>query len=165
MPENLTGIAWNNVDNATGVVLNVAGCSVAVCGRNGEWRAMGIPANSTYIQTPFDVGYWGQYYTNGVWKIGSGGIIQPGSSQISMLNKNNLVFQRNLSFGSTGNDVKQLQALLVNEVSYPVDLLTGYFGAITQNAVKKLQEKYGVKPVSGYFGEITRRTLKALISD
>lgn len=72
---------------------------------------------------------------------------------------------RDLYIGSTGNDVKQLQALLVNEVSYPADLITGYFGRITKEAVKKLQEKLGVQPVSGYFGEITRKALKALISN
>ena len=74
-------------------------------------------------------------------------------------------FNRSLYFGSTGSDVKQLQALLVNEVGYSADLITGYFGSITQNAVKRLQEKYGVKPVSGYFGEITRKALNALLSN
>ena len=69
-----------------------------------------------------------------------------------------------MTIGSTGNDVKQLQALLVNEVSYSADLITGYFGRITRDAVKKFQEKYGIKPVYGYFGEITRKALNALIS-
>ena len=74
-------------------------------------------------------------------------------------------FTRDLYFGLTGNDVKQLQALLVNEVGYSSDLLTGYFGRITRDAVKRLQGKYGIKPAYGYFGEITRRTLRALISN
>lgn len=68
-------------------------------------------------------------------------------------------FSRDLYFGLIGNDVKQLQALLANEVGYSANLITGYFGRITRDAVKRLQEKYGVKPVSGYFGEITRKTL------
>ena len=72
-------------------------------------------------------------------------------------------FSRNLTVGSRGDDVKQLQALLINEVSYPANLITGYFGLITREAVKKLQTKYGIKPVSGYFGEITRKTLDAFI--
>ncbi|MBI2627226.1 MAG: peptidoglycan-binding protein [Parcubacteria group bacterium] len=72
-------------------------------------------------------------------------------------------FTRDLYFGLQGNDVKQLQALLVNEVNYSANLLTGYFGNITREAVKRLQVKYGIKPVFGYFGEITRRTLRALI--
>ncbi len=86
MPENLlptgSNSTWNEVDNSTGKVLNVVVCNVAVCGRSGEWRKTGHPANSTYIQTPFNGGYWGQYYTNGVWKTNDGGIIQPGSNQI-----------------------------------------------------------------------------------
>ena len=72
---------------------------------------------------------------------------------------------RNLTVGSSGNDVKKLQALLVNEVGYSSDLITGYFGRITRDAVKRLQEKYGIKPTYGYFGEITRRVLSAILSD
>lgn len=183
MPENLAGTAWNEVDNATGKVLNTAVCSVAICGRNGEWRKINYPANSTYIQTPFDSAYWGQYYTNGVWQTSSGGIVQPGSSQIiyptptptstasasadnfsrNLAGTSKITISRDLYRGTSGEDVKQLQALLVGQVSYPADLLTGYFGSITQNAVKKLQEKLGVRPFSGYFGAITRRALNALM--
>ena len=85
-------------------------------------------------------------------------------SAISTIGKtsNFAAISRNLTIGSTGNDVKQLQALLVNEVSYPANLITGYFGTITRNAVKKLQEKYGITPTLGYFGSITRQKLQAL---
>ena len=62
------------------------------------------------------------------------------------------MFSRNLTVGSSGNDVQQLQALLVSEVGYSADLVTGYFGRITRDAVTKLQEKYSIKPASGYFG-------------
>lgn len=71
-------------------------------------------------------------------------------------------FNRDLYLGITGSDVKQLQALLINEVNYPANLITGYFGNTTSDAVKRLQEKYGVKPISGYFGEITRKVLQSL---
>ena len=71
---------------------------------------------------------------------------------------------KDLYIGSTGNDVKQLQALLVNEVGYSADLITGYFGRITRDAVKRFQEKYGIQPTHGYFGAITRKALNALIS-
>jgi hypothetical protein len=73
MPEGLGGSAWNLVDNNSGVVLNGAVCSEAVCGRNGEWRQWpadkslngrlwpaGYPEGATYIQTPFDGAYWGR---------------------------------------------------------------------------------------------------------
>jgi Trypsin len=93
MPENLSGTAWNQVDNSTGAVLNSAVCSVSVCGRAGSWRTAtamngvstpgGYPVGSTYIQTPFNSAYWGQYYTNGVWVTSNGGIVQPGSSTIT----------------------------------------------------------------------------------
>lgn len=86
------------------------------------------------------------------------------SSQSFVPKTNNFtVFSRNLTVGSIGDDVKQLQALLVKEVGYSANLITGYFGRITQDAVKRLQEKYGVRPVSGYFGEITRKALNAAI--
>ena len=73
------------------------------------------------------------------------------------------IITRDLYIGSIGDDVKQLQALLVNEVGYSADLLTGYFGRITRDAVARLQEKYGIKPTYGYFGAITRKKLNALI--
>ena len=74
-------------------------------------------------------------------------------------------FNRDLYFGLKGDDVKHLQVFLVREVNYSANLITGYFGRITRDAVIRFQEKYGVKPVSGYFGEITRRALNAVISN
>ena len=82
------------------------------------------------------------------------------SSNFASISK---IITRDLYIGSTGDDVKQLQALLVNEVGYSANLLTGYFGRITRDAVKRLQEKYGIQPTYGYFGAITRKTLNALI--
>jgi hypothetical protein len=89
MPENLPGSTWNEVSNATGVVLNGAVCTAAVCGRNGEFRNMknangkstpnGFPENSAYIQAPTDGAAWGRYYTNGVYETINGDIYQPGS--------------------------------------------------------------------------------------
>ena len=95
MPEGLGGSAWNLVDNNSGVVVNGAICSEGVCGRNGEWRQWpadrklndrlwptGYPEGATYIQTPFDHAYWGRYFTNGVYEVNGGGILQPGSRTI-----------------------------------------------------------------------------------
>ncbi|MBI2612547.1 hypothetical protein HYW59_01890 [Candidatus Kaiserbacteria bacterium] len=79
MPENLPGTSWNEVDNATGAVINGAICSASVCGRNGEWRTqLNFPSGSTYIQTPYNVAYWGRYFVNGVWETAAGVILQPG---------------------------------------------------------------------------------------
>lgn len=95
MPEGIGGSAWNLVDDSSGIVINGAVCSEAVCGRNGEWRQWpadrklndrlwptGYPEGATYIQTPFNYAYWGKYYTNGVYEVNGGGILQPGSSTI-----------------------------------------------------------------------------------
>jgi hypothetical protein len=95
MPEGIGGSVWNLVDNNSGAVLNGAVCSEGVCGRNGEWRQWpadrklndrlwptGYPEGATYIQTPFDYGYWGRYFTNGVYEVNGGGILQPGSRTI-----------------------------------------------------------------------------------
>ena len=95
MPEGLGGSAWNLVNNNSGVVVNGAICSEGVCGRNGEWRQWpadrklndrlwpaGYPEGATYIQTPFDHAYWGRYFTNGVYEVNGGGILQPGSRTI-----------------------------------------------------------------------------------
>ena len=89
MPENLPGSTWNEVSNATGLVINGAVCSATVCGINGEWRNMknangkstpnGYPENSTYIQSPTNGASWGKYYTNGVYETSNGDIYQPGS--------------------------------------------------------------------------------------
>lgn len=121
------------------------------------------------------------YYTN-IWAAGwtlgnyfSMGESNPSFTVSASISANNfsrdlanvpeITITRDLYQGTSGDDVKQLQALLVNEVNYPADLITGYFGRITRDAVKKFQEKYGVKPVSGYFGAITREALSALISN
>jgi hypothetical protein len=96
MPEGIGGSVWNLVDDSSGVVVNGAVCSEAVCGRNGEWRQWpadrrlndrlwpnGYPEGATYIQTPFDSAYWGRYFTNGAYEVSGGGIIQPGSRTIT----------------------------------------------------------------------------------
>ncbi|MDO8715249.1 MAG: peptidoglycan-binding protein [Dehalococcoidales bacterium] len=88
-------------------------------------------------------------------------------SVINKPNNTNTIagFSRNLTIGSTGSDVKQLQTLLAREVGFATDLITGYFGRMTSSAVKKLQEKYGIIPMSGYFGELTRKALTASVSN
>lgn len=45
----------------------------------------------------------------------------------------------------TGGDVTRLQTFLAQDVSvYPEGMVTGYFGALTEAAVKRWQAKYGV---------------------
>ncbi|KND47183.1 MAG: hypothetical protein AB199_01990 [Parcubacteria bacterium C7867-004] len=72
-------------------------------------------------------------------------------------------FYRDLTLGSTGEDVRQLQRYL-NGHGYPVaatgagspGLETTVFGYATQAAVAKLQSTNGILPSVGYFGIKTR---------
>jgi len=67
-----------------------------------------------------------------------------------------------LKFGSTGSDVIALQERLTAEDVYSGPI-TGYYGSLTQAAVKKYQEKYGIAIAGqagyGNVGPLTRATL------
>src|SRR6185503_12956218 len=51
---------------------------------------------------------------------------------------------RNLSFGSRGADVISLQNFLIAEGDLAAGNNSGYFGALTETAVKKWQARHGV---------------------
>ncbi len=71
-----------------------------------------------------------------------------------------LVFNRNLSRGSKGEDVSNLQKLLAKDKAiYPEGLITGLFGPATERAVKKFQAKYKL-PQVGIVGPKTRQILE-----
>ncbi len=59
---------------------------------------------------------------------------------------------------SKGNDVKLLQKFLNVYGVYPEGLVTGYFGVLTERAVKKFQEKELIDPI-GVVGPKTRQRL------
>ncbi len=72
-------------------------------------------------------------------------------------------FNRDLTLGSTGEDVRNLQKFL-NSNGFTV-ATTGagspgnesdYFGPATQNALARYQAANGISPASGYFGPLTR---------
>ncbi|OHA89346.1 MAG: hypothetical protein A2653_01490 [Candidatus Zambryskibacteria bacterium RIFCSPHIGHO2_01_FULL_43_25] len=66
---------------------------------------------------------------------------------------------RGLSQGMSGDDVSALQITLAADPSvYPEGLVTGYFGPLTAQAVKKFQKKFGIEQV-GFVGP---KTLKEL---
>jgi hypothetical protein len=72
-------------------------------------------------------------------------------------NFNCAVFSRDLYYGINSNDVKCLQQFLANlgpEI-YPEGLITGYYGPLTQAAVKRYQTFKGII-TTGYFGPLTR---------
>ncbi|MHB8652138.1 MAG: choice-of-anchor Q domain-containing protein [Minisyncoccota bacterium] len=54
-------------------------------------------------------------------------------------------YTRTLRKGFHGKDVTLLQEFLKKDpVIYPEGLVTGYFGTLTENAVRRFQEKYGI---------------------
>lgn len=66
---------------------------------------------------------------------------------------------RNLSEGMSGDDVKALQvALAADPGIYPEGLVTGYYGRMTSEAVKKFQKKYGIEML----GMVGPKTLKKM---
>jgi len=67
------------------------------------------------------------------------------------------VFSGDLYYGMTSSEVKCLQQFLANlgQGIYPEGLVTGYFGPLTQAAVKRYQALQGII-TTGYFGPLTR---------
>lgn len=76
-------------------------------------------------------------------------------------------YTRDLSVGSTGADVSELQSTLVagGYLVMPVGVPMGYFGSLTQSAVAKWQAAVGVSPAVGYFGPISRAKIGGAIVD
>ena len=75
----------------------------------------------------------------------------------------NVLFTRNLTLGSQGADVSQLQqALITGGYLTAISVPTGYFGPATKNALIAYQTAKGISPATGYFGSLTRATLNNL---
>jgi peptidoglycan hydrolase-like protein with peptidoglycan-binding domain len=77
--------------------------------------------------------------------------------------KETLALTRNLWSGLSHEEVKLLQEILRTDPEiYPEGLITGYFGPLTQNAVKKFQKKFGIvssgEPESTGYGLVGPRT-------
>lgn len=72
------------------------------------------------------------------------------------------LFVRTLSRGVFNEEVKQLQNLLKEwpEI-YPEGLATGYFGPLTEAAVRRFQQKHNIEPI-GIVGPRTRAKLNEL---
>lgn len=65
-------------------------------------------------------------------------------------------FSRNLELGTTGDDVKKLQELLMSK-GYAIPAgITGYFGSQTRSILIKYQQDNNITPAVGYFGVVTR---------
>ena len=71
---------------------------------------------------------------------------------------------RTLTLGMTGDDVKLLQEMLATDPEiYPERLVTGFFGPLTERAVKRFQKKNGFEEV-GFLGPKTRARINGLVA-
>jgi hypothetical protein len=96
---------------------------------------------------------------------GNGGTVRritTPSSNGSVLGASVYNFTVDMTIGSTGNDVIELQKRLraLGFFTYPTD--TGYFGPLTQAAVKLYQASKGII-TTGYVGPLTRGALNSSI--
>jgi hypothetical protein len=67
-------------------------------------------------------------------------------------------FDANFGYKARGEEVTQLQTILIAEGYLHIDAPTGYFGALTKAALKKWQKAHGIPP-TGYAGPLTRAAL------
>lgn len=71
-------------------------------------------------------------------------------------------FDQNLSYGSKGDSVKELQEFLTDQGVY-TGPITGNFFTLSLKAVKAFQVKNNINPVSGFFGPKTRVIANSLL--
>lgn len=88
---------------------------------------------------------------------------QQSAAQISAL-QSQLRLSRNLRQGQSGEDVKLLQQTLATDPSIFSGPISGFFGRMTSEAVKKLQERLGLEQ-TGDIGPQTRGELNQLFGD
>lgn len=80
-----------------------------------------------------------------------------------------IIFARNLRFGMTGSDVKELQLVLIRaNDGLAAERLKAHgttmnFATLTLNALIEFQKKAGINPAIGYFGPITRTYVNNLL--
>ena len=74
----------------------------------------------------------------------------------------NILISRDLTVGSSGQEVAMLQGLL-SELGYlnvPMGVPFGYYGGMTKNAVASYQTQMNIQPAAGYYGSLTKDTLR-----
>lgn len=77
--------------------------------------------------------------------------------------KSDFSFKSSTQRGSKGEEIQALQILLSQDGSiYPEKQITGYFGPLTEKAVRRFQEKYGIETI-GSVGPKTRAKLNQLL--
>ena len=93
---------------------------------------------------------------------GSQQIVPMGSLVSSITPASASLITYTLAEGMENSQVVRLQQVLARYPDiYPQGLVTGHYGALTMQAVKRFQKKHGLEQV-GYVGPQTRRLLNAL---
>ncbi len=85
------------------------------------------------------------------------------ASQGEVLGEQSYRFTSYLMRGMRGDEVQNLQAILIAEGFLPEDSLSGYFGAVTQKALRAYQAAHGISQ-TGTVGPLTRTQLNKSIS-
>lgn len=76
--------------------------------------------------------------------------------------KRELKFVRSLTRGMSGDDVRDLQELLAQDPTiFSLANITGFFGPLTEEAIRKFQRKHGIDSI-GVFGPKTQAKILAL---
>lgn len=127
-------------------------------GGNGGGGGGGGGVAGSYGQVSNGYGGYVTLGTTGTG-VGTGVAFNSGSTGGQVLGAAAYNFASNLTVGSTGDDVTQLQAILIAEGDLAIAAPTGYFGPLTKAAVVKYQTAHGVSPQSGYVGPLTRGVL------
>lgn len=78
----------------------------------------------------------------------------------------NFVFTSDLTIGSRGTQVSELQEFLVNKgfLTMPTGVAFGYFGTLTRSALASFQASQSISPAAGYFGSITRTKINSILA-
>ncbi len=96
-----------------------------------------------------------------VHSVGGGGGGRPIPSDVGeVLGASSFNFTIDLHYGSTGDDVIELQKILIKDGFLHIDAPTGWFGPLTEAAVKLYQAAHGII-TTGYVGPLTRAALNA----
>lgn len=92
----------------------------------------------------------------------------PTSADVAPTVSGTFSFVRNLTLGTSGDDVRALQTLLITHATGPASVAlsvpgaTGYFGPLTRAALMEYQSAGGITPAQGYFGPITRAYISGI---
>lgn len=92
--------------------------------------------------------------------------LQQQLQQLQTQQRSNIITLVNsLGQGSSGQQVSALQAILAADPTvYPEGLITGYYGPLTAQAVKRFQAKHGIQQ-AGVVGPKTREAINAFLKD